>query len=388
MSAAPAALVTDVEQVLRGAGWREPRVAGYALMSSRVSVVARLGVRCPDRPASVVVKHVPAEQYGARHRNAWRREFLEEAAAYAVLSRPDVAFADRPAFLGLHPNGVAVLEDLGSRPDPLLPLDAVAPRLALVLAKLHAATRGRGELLSAERRRVGLPEHGVDERYDGTTAAIRRRSAGGELLADWPAATSVADSSAVRALLSPVVRAVETPGPWHAVIHDDIANHRQCPTRDGRLLLLDFENARYAHSLLDVAKVLVGKFERDLERGDMVYQCPGFEPALVGHYRAALADAGGPTFDDDEFATALTDAVTYTLLVELGHLVELDARTVVRGGLLGNLGELLARVDAVLGVPGGRPELRGVLTELRARVTLGRSLVGYPSTPSRQGALR
>jgi hypothetical protein len=374
LSAAPAGLAADVEHLLRDAGWRDAQVTRYELLSSRVSVVARLGVSRPDGPASVVVKHVPAEQYGLEHQAAWRQEFLEEAAAYTVFSRPEVAFADRPAFLGVHPNGVIVLEDLGAQPDPLLPLDLVAPRLALVLATLHAATAGHGELLRAERSRLGLPVDGMDERYDGTTAAVRRRSAGGELLADWSAALGVAEAATVRALLSPVVDAIETPGAWHAVIHDDIANHRQCPTRNGRLLLLDFENARYAHALLDVAKVLVGKFERDLDIRDMVYQCPGFDSVLAEHYRAALAAAGSPAVDDDKFATALTDAVTYTLLVQFGHLVELSERTVVRGGLLGNLGELLARVDALLGVPGPRRELRGVLTQLGARATLGRSL--------------
>jgi hypothetical protein len=153
-------------------------------------------------------------------------------------------------------------------------------------------------------------------------------------------------------------------------------------------LLLDFENARYAHALLDIAKVLVGKFERDLDTREMVYQCPGFDPSLADHYRVALTDAGGPAVDDSVFATALTDAVTYTLLVQLGHLVELTGRTVVRGGLLGNLGELLARVDAVLGVPVPRRDLRSVLSALGARVTLGRSLAADPATDSRQGALR
>jgi hypothetical protein len=388
LSAAPAALVADVEQVVRAAGWAEARVTGYELLSSRISAVARVRVSCPDEPASVVVKHVPAEQYGAWHRDSWRPEFLEEAAAYAMLSRPDVPFADRPRLFGVHPNGVLVIEDLGSEPDPLLPLDVVAPRLALVLARLHAATIGRGPLLDAERERLGLRVAGADARYDGTTAAVRRRSTGGDLLADWATALGVADSATVRALLAPVVAAVEVAGPWHAVIHDDIANHRQCPTRDGRLVLLDFENARYAHALLDVAKVVVGKFERDLDTREMVHQCPGFNSALADQYRVALADAGGPAVDDDAFATALTDAVTYTMLVQLGHLVELTGRTVVRGGLLGNLGELLARVDAVLGVPGPRRELRGVLSALGARVTLGRSLAADPAMDSRQGALR
>jgi hypothetical protein len=376
LSAEPGGLAADVGEVLAAAGGHPLAVTGREVLTARVSVVARMRVEHPGGGAgSVVVKHVPAENYGAAHRDGWRQEFLEEAAAHTFLSRPDVGFTDRPALLGLHPNGALVLEDLGPEANPIVPLAEAEPRLALALARLHAATLGRGDAYRAQRARLRIDVDAPDGRYDGTTATAGRRAAGIDLLGTWATALGVADAPAVYALFEPVVGAVDAPGPWHACIHDDIANHRQCPTRGGRMLLLDFENARYAHALLDVAKVLVGKFERDLVAGDMVYACPGFEVSLAECYRRELAAAGGPAVGDGDWEAALADAVVYSVLVQIGMLVELVERTQVRGGLLANLATLFERLDTILGAAdAARPELRALLTELRMRVTFGRGL--------------
>lgn len=380
----------EVLGTARAAPGAPPGCAGPDVLTVRVSVVARL--RPAGGSASVVVKHVPVVLYGAEHRDRWRPELLEEAAAYSFLSRPEVGFVDRPALLGFHRNGALVLEDLGSRADPVVPLVGVEPRLARVLARLHAATLGRGDAYRAERERLGIDVDAPDGRYDGTTATARRRAAGGELLGTWAAALGVAEPAAVEALLAPVVESVERPGPWHACIHDDIANHRQCPTRGERMLLLDFENARYAHALLDVAKVLVGKFERDLVAGDMVYVCPGFEASLADRYRRELAAAGGPETGDREWAAALADALVCSTLVQVGSLVELTQRTEVRGGLLANLAALLERLEHLLGAAADRPQLgatrpqlRAVLADLRARVAFGHDLSGRAAPSEPQG---
>jgi hypothetical protein len=350
-------------------------VGGYRLVSARVSVVARMRADAPARdPFGVVVKHVPAEVYGAGRRDRWRSEFLEEAAAYSFLARPEVGFRERPELLGFHRNGVLVLEDLGEGADPVVPLSAVEPGLARSLARLHAATLGRGAAHREERRRFGLDPDAADRRHDGTTAAVRRRASGSALIGTWAAALAVPEAEGLEELLDPVVEAVESPGRWHALIHDDLANHRQCRTRGGRTLLLDFENARYGHALLDLGKLLVGKFERDLVEGDMFHALPGFGATLAGRYRVELAAAAGEDPGDRECEAALTDAVLYSVLVQVGSLVELTGRTQVRGGLLRNLAALLGRLEAVLDPSGPRAPLRRLLGELGVRASLGAGL--------------
>jgi hypothetical protein len=112
---------------------------------------------------------------------------------------------------------------------------------------------------------------------------------------------------------------------------------------------------------------------------------PGFDASLAASYRQALVGAGGPSVSDDDWESLLADAVVYSVVVQIGTLVELVARTQVRGGLLTNLAWLIERLDATVGVADAtRADLRGLLTELGVRASFGSRLSERPGVLEHQ----
>lgn len=360
----PPALRGEVEAALSarfgGAVRAEPR----EVLSSRISPVRRVALSGPAGvPESVVVKHLAAPWYGDPGGGV-PRDFLEEAAAYAFLDGlADRPFRERAALLAWLPGGALVLEDLGAG-ERTLPTPRIGDLLAVSFARLHAATAGRGAAHEAARRRMGIDIDGPDPRYDGVDAASRRFARGAEMLAEWCEALSVATAAEVREQLAVVEAAVLHPGPFAALVHDDLAAGRQCVVRGGRLLLLDWENAKQAHALRDLAKVLVGKFERSLDTGAMVRVCPEMDPSLVARYRRELARAGGPDVDDATWGEALSSAVLFGAVVQVGALLGLYPVTPVTGEVLPNLRDLLLRTGEVLHALPGREDLRRILLRL------------------------
>lgn len=340
------AVLDDALSLLAGlCGGRPPAVTGAELLGRRLSPVWRL--RLSGGPASVVVKHLAPAWYGDPEHPGAPPEFREEAAVYDFFAALGPAGGDDwPHRLGWHRNGLLLLEDVGPADAERMPLPAVEPRVAAVLARLHAATAGRLGLLAACRARRGLPV--ADERTQGACAATADFAHGALLLDHWCALTGLAPAGAVAGWLAPVGTAMAAPGRFEALLHDDLVNGRQCVVRDGRLRLVDFEAARPGHMLGDIARVMIGKFERNLDSGAMVLMWPGFGPGLTRAYRAALAAAGGPQWREPDWAADFTTAALHAVVVQVGRLGALAQETTVAGGLTGNLAVLLERLDNVL----------------------------------------
>lgn len=339
------------------------------VLADRLSVIVRASAYPGGAggPASIVLKHLPGCWYGAPAAPGVRREFLEEAAAYEFLEEIEGGFPDRPGLFGRHPAGLLVLEDLGRGDDARRPTGVVSAEVAGALARLHGGTFGHGAAYAAVRARLGLSD-AEDNRYESEAATLRRFQRGSETLAEWCALLGVASAGELTALVDPVCREVMRPGSFHVLIHDDLVNARQCVVRDGKTLLLDFENARWAHALRDVAKVLVGKFERHLKTRYMVLGCPGLDAALASMYRRELARAGGPEVDDAAWGAALCDAVLFHTVIQVGTLLELMTWTHVAGEVLPNLRALLRRSALLLDGLATRQGLRRVLALLEARI--------------------
>lgn len=363
----------DIEALLRAIHGKggQPRVVGASVLSCRLSVVLRVAIDPCGTPAprSVVVKHLHPRWYGSPRHPEAPPEFGEEVAAYDFLSSLDPGFKERPLQLDYHPNGLLLLEDVGPGDTAPLPFPLVGPRVGILLARLHAATTGRLDGFHACRRRHDL-SMGPDLRSDGETAAHMWFEQGLTSLAEWCRWTGVADEAATRRWLEPVVEAMVAPSPLDVLIHDDLANGRQCVVRDGRMRLVDFENAKPGHPLRDVAKVMIGKFERDLETSRMIFMCPRFDHDLTRAYRAALAEGGGPSWSNDDWHAVVATAMVHATVVQVGRLRGLVERTCVSGDLLGNLRALLLRLEEVLENNPHQSEIRERLKALAERIAL------------------
>ncbi len=369
--ARPSGLDGALEAALSARAGGAVRATAWEGLSARISPVWRVRLEGPTgTPASVVVKHLDPQWYGAPTGADVPREFLEEAAVYEFLEEGCPTFRDRAARLAWLDGGALVLEDLGVG-DRSLPPARAGDLLAATFARLHAATAGRGDFHRAARHAHGIDVDAPDLRYDGDVAAARRFARGAETLAGWCEALAVASAEETAGLLAAVAATVTRPGPFHALIHDDLASARQCVVRDGRLLLLDWENAKHAHALRDLAKVLVGKFERSLDTGEMIRVCPEMEPGLAGVYRRALARAGGLDVDDAAWGEALGAALLYNTVVQVGALVGLYSVTAVTGQVLPNLRGIVLRMGEVLHGHPGWEDPRRILGQLAARIACG-----------------
>lgn len=359
----------DVEAALSAAHGGGVRARPLAWLSSRISPVWRVALDGPPgTPETVIVKHLAPPWYGRPVDAATPRDFQEEAAAYAFFEGlRERAFHDRARRLAWLPAGALVLEDLGAS-DRSLPPARVGDLLAVAFARLHAATAGRRAAHDEARRALGIDPTGADDRYDGVDAATRRFARGRDALAGWSEALGVASAADLVALLDAVEAAVLAPGPFHALVHDDVANARQCVVRGGRLLLIDWENAKHAHALRDVAKVLVGKFEQSLEAYEMIRVCPEMEPTLSHRYRRELARAGGPDVDDATWGRELCGAVLFNTVVQVGSLVGLHAVAPVAGQVLPNLRDIVFRMGEVLHGQAGWEDPRRILLLLAGRI--------------------
>jgi hypothetical protein len=148
------------------------------------------------------------------------------------------SFVDRLCLYGRHDAGLVLIENLGTG-DGIVQANAeIAPQVAIVLARLDAASHAHGAAYTALRRDLSLAD-AVDNRRESETATQRRFALGSKMIEEWCAILGVAQQADVAALLAPLYQEIIRPGPFHALIHDDLANGRQCVRREGKMHLLD-----------------------------------------------------------------------------------------------------------------------------------------------------
>lgn len=355
--AAPAFARALRDFVRRALGSRA-RVTGCERISARLSPVYRVTLAGPEA-GSVIVKRLGDAWFGDMRCPAAPPEFREEIAAYRYLEALAHGFPRRPRLLGVDDAGMLMLEDLGQGDTLDWPFDAVGAAVVELLADLHAATWGRTAPLAAERAALGL---GDDLRYDGALAARHWYGRGTRAIAGWCEALGVMPAARMDDLAGRLAEAIDDPA-WTALLHEDLANARQCIQRDGSLWLIDLEAAKPGHALRDLARVMLGKYERDLDNGRMVWINPGFPPAIVAAYRRRLA-SHGRGIDAESWERGLADAMLHALVTQCGSLIEHVETGRVTGDLLPNLAAMVKRLDLVLGPLAQHDPLRHALAAL------------------------
>lgn len=356
--------VDDGIRLLLREHWGAVDIVGRQVLASRSAIVARLALTGgTGAPRTVVVKHVFPNAWGDPARTA--PEFVEEQAAHRFLASTASEEGLKPRLLAWDPQGIIVLEDLGRDPAPRMrTFDELVPMLARAFARLHGRTRGReGEYLRL-RAGAGLPLPDVDVRRYGGPAQARRRVKGAAHLMELAGWRGGVDLGVLQKELETAIAAVEAPGPFAALIHDDVANARQTFDAGDELFLLDFEYARYAHALLDLCKPMLGKFEMEVNTGLYVWSCPGFSPALAATYREALREMHDVAFQDGVWSHGLAAALVASALALVGRLAELEPDRRLAGTVAENVSGVLYRLQSLLQANAPYPVIRAFIPRL------------------------
>lgn len=203
-----------------------------------------------------------------------------------------------------------VLEDLPADscefPDTLHPLSVDQASLVVdLLAKLHATFWGR--LPADGRGPLGwlyTPSGDVTSLLTGTlmTTSMKRLAERTDLSIDFPADSGrfIADNyRAVAALIDTAP---------HTVMHGD-AHPGNVYFRDGKAGLLDWQAVRRGHPTRELAYTLITSLTTEDRRGA--------QHDLLDGYLRALAAAGGPELDRDDFWLRYRQAALYAYVATL-----------------------------------------------------------------------
>lgn len=307
-----------VEALASAALGRSLRVRAWTGLNYRVDwvQVARVELRGPgdDDAVSVIAKYLipgrgppPADV---------RESFAAERFAYRFLMRGRDAFRWFPRLLAWDMD-VFLLEDLGEDEYAFPSVLAAERALARVLAALHVATADRRAEHDACRAAWGYPVEDQDTRSHGTVWSFGAFDLGRREVLRHGAILLPDQAQRLQALLGEVEAVAREPGPFLAFVHDDMASRRQSVVRDGRFFLLDWEYARYFHCLADLAMVLVGKIERRTTDKAYLHVHPNVTDAMVGLYREAWAEAGGPALAEEVWDRHLVAMLTFQAMVAL-----------------------------------------------------------------------
>jgi hypothetical protein len=362
-----APIVAAAEQVLSRTWDRPVRLVDATPLTEtgRRNVVLRCRNLSGGAPASVVIKHVVADNYDPENTTSWdvRRFFSDWAGAAFLSTLPNVPSSGPRFYAGDRASGFFILEDLGphrSLVAPLLEGTAASATTALrtfvtALGRLHATTIGQSASFESLCRAIHPPGAVSDPAGAEFSEQAKR-------FQDDCEALGVRAEARLQQELGTVGDTISNPGPFLAYIHGD-----PCPDNvffaGEQLRLIDFEFGRFGHALLD------GIY------GRMMFptcwcanRLPGgLVTQMESVYRAELA-AGCPEAQDDRvFETALVHACTFWVVNTLDRHLERALGEDRPWGIATMRPRLLARLEAFIATAeefNQLPAVRGTVSRL------------------------
>ncbi len=362
----PPAFVVEFERVLSTTGHNTITLQKYQRLAHGVSPVARVHFADKDGELhSVILKHVPFNRFPAAHWKELDVEFREERLAYHFLQKME-HFGRHPLLLAESETGMLLFEDLGNQ--DVLPersFEVLIRQLADSFAALHAGSRLLMDEYLTLRKSHGLGSQEDDQRLRGLPGRRKQAQDGTGELRRLMEQHGLEMAPETETDIQADCKSIAHPGPFLAFIHDDIANYRQTFEVGDDLFFLDWEEAKFSHSLLDLTYPLLGKIERDVVQRYYLWICPGFPMALAEAYRKRLQDSHQRFFSDQQWHSGLDAALCFSFLVILGRAVDLRERGKPLAFPEHDYKALLNRLLELLPAPSHFPALRHDLQRLR-----------------------
>ncbi|MEL7146004.1 MAG: hypothetical protein AAFO69_06525 [Bacteroidota bacterium] len=314
-------------------------VQGYKELSKKNTALGRLTLRDAEIP-TVIIKYNP--HLGRMPAAAGMIDLLEEQLVFQHLATLSIRKKLRPTVLGMEHGRFILIEDLGEK-TIVQKSDDYDSLLAASFAHLHGSSMGRYSGYQALRNKMGL---GHDFRRYGKPAMERLFARGRGFLANrFDISYLRHHQPEVVTILDKIENAIKHPGRFHALIHDHLSNQRQFFVDDDDLLLLDFELARYSHSLLDFVKPVMGQFAINEQDSHYQWIGPYFSLQLLHTYRDTLANEYGQHYEDDEWREAIFYGLSYGAISFIGRLCYLEPDRKLVGSLSSNIKMILHRMQ-------------------------------------------
>lgn len=378
-----AILLHGVEQKLKSLWGNALTVNGYEALSERISCVGRVSLQGKDaKYARVIVKHVPLAAFPARSVQDLPQELREEHLCYQYLGSLGHKYRFFAELFDFDERGFLILQDLSltdgkeNCTDADLEnqselgqaeLESIGQKTADTLSALHLATFGQQHYYEKMRQQAGLPGFDGDKRSYSLLAQRRRYRLGAATVKDYAGIMNIPLPATWHQYIDFIEADIENPGQFHCFVHDDLANERQTIERNGQFHLIDFENAKFSHALLDLCKPLAGKFEMLLTTGEFFYANPNFPNSFIDHYRKNLFIQGNVSIDQDEWQAAFTHALIYHCLALIGKLVEISSQRMLRKSFAFCLCAIISRHSALCKLFHHHTPITQVLQTLMAR---------------------
>ena len=301
-------------------GWQDE------LTDSPYSFVSRFAVNDDSDYPSIVVKQyrVLTDQAGTPSDPSGPLSRLyDEYAALRFIEETDRSGRIGPRAIALDPDQcVLVQEDLGEDENQALrgddPDEAENYLLDYVrtLGRLHGITSGREEAYERLREGMGPTRHsllaGVEVEKPVEIEPM--------LLRWWSAisgALGVENRESCELDLSDVAEFVRRPGAYNCLTHGDVCNGNELRV-DGKVVLIDFENAAFRHALLDSAAD--PSIFQSCYRGDLIPT--DVQLRMRDVYRAELVKGCPDASDDASFYGAIARACVFRSLYQLKRMVK------------------------------------------------------------------
>jgi hypothetical protein len=366
-------------ETLNGGEWFLPppavtggrKAAGIQhLNAGRLVRVARLFLSGEDgsaAPRSLIAKYLDEADSPGRDCLRERIYFQEELLNYHFLEGVRDRFQHAPRLLG---EGVACfyLEDLGQSKQRLPTAEAIMEVLSEALVSLHAATQGEQDSYTTLRAALGHPPTAADLRslHPGSDESSFRT--GSRVLLDWSSVLLPGGADTIGEMLEHSLLLLQEEQDEHAFVHNDLVSARQCVLRQGRLFLVDFEHARYAHRALDLAKVMMGKLEIT-PSGKLVHVHPSLPTAIADVYRARWEARQSRKAGGAAWRAQIAAALCLQAVAEIGQCVSRSDASFLLG-LAPTIASFLHRLDFHLKAIDGESPFRTALAQLLLRMPM------------------
>lgn len=259
---------------------------------------------------------------------------------------------------------IFILEDLGPRTYHFDDNESLFDAITECFVQLHSTTKGKRKFYEEFMPSTQAVE---DKRVFSGDMQLKIFQMGRDIVADYLSILTPHSSQALISDTESVIEHIYNPDIFEAFIHDDLADGRQSVILDGVIHLLDFEHGKFGHSLMDLATILIGKMERDLDIDKLTYYNILLPTRLSNIYRSKLERLTNTRIDDDLWNKHLASCMIFQAFIVI-KLCTYNSHKEFKDSLAMTVKMVLERLLKCLKDNPAYPELQLMLKDLTQKI--------------------